>query len=65
MLLGIGTGEQTEGGEIHNSGVAGAGDDMAGSEESRSEVGIAEVRDEGDVAACKRSGGSVGFALDD
>lgn len=64
-LLGIGTGEQTEGGEIHNSGVAAAGDDMAGREESRSEISIAEVRHEGDIRVRKRRGGAVGFALDD
>ena len=63
-MRGIGSREQTEGGEIHNGGIARAGDDMAGGEKCRSEVGVVEVRHKGDIRMRETRGGAVGFALD-
>ena len=57
--------EQTEGGEIHNDGIARTGDDMAGGEQRRSEVGVAEVRHEGDIRMRETRGGALYFSLYD
>ena len=64
-MRGIGSREQTKGGEIHNDGIARAGDDMAGGEKCRSEVGVVEVRHKSDICVREARGGMLYFSLYD